>query len=126
MTSESLTSATGSDVMMCVSSQPSYTSSSVTSGSCSSTSDSITTTTWNAGECAQRHLQAGSSATPRFTLCGVRQDDDITLIHSHGFHCLQVGTLSTPTPGVSPPLTTIATATRVTQTHGNESENSTT
>lgn len=69
MTSESLTSE--SDVTMCVSSQPSYTSSSVTSGSCSSTSDSITTTTWNTGESAQRHLQADSLTTPRFTLCGV-------------------------------------------------------
>lgn len=74
MTSESLTSATGSDVMMCVSSQPSYTSSSVTSGSCSSTSDSITTTTWNAGECAQRHLQAG-------LLC-VELDRTMTLLSS--------------------------------------------
>jgi len=39
---------TGSDVM-CLS-QPSYTSSSLTSGSCSSTSDSITPSTWSTGE----------------------------------------------------------------------------
>lgn len=41
---------------------PSYTSSSVTSGSCSSTSDSITTTTWNTGrECEHANLWGESS-----------------------------------------------------------------
>ncbi|XP_035483629.1 GATOR complex protein WDR59 isoform X1 [Scophthalmus maximus] len=42
---------------------PSYTSSSVTSGSCSSTSDSITTTTWNAGRDSE-HVNPWGESSP--------------------------------------------------------------
>lgn len=56
--------ATGSDVTVLVSlSQPSFTSSSLTSGSCSSTSDPITMATWNTGKTAQHHTQAIYPAT---------------------------------------------------------------
>ncbi|KAM7405598.1 hypothetical protein PAMP_000034 [Pampus punctatissimus] len=41
---------------------PSYTSSSVTSGSCSSTSDSITTTTWNTGRDSEHNNPWGESS----------------------------------------------------------------
>ncbi|KAM3877254.1 GATOR2 complex protein WDR59 [Diretmus argenteus] len=41
---------------------PSYTSSSVTSGSCSSTSDSVTTTTWNVGRDAEHAPPWGDSS----------------------------------------------------------------
>ncbi|XP_035768633.1 GATOR complex protein WDR59-like [Neolamprologus brichardi] len=41
---------------------PSYTSSSVTSGSCSSTSDSITTTTWNPGRDSEHANPWGESS----------------------------------------------------------------
>lgn len=48
----------GSDVILCVLlSQPSFNSGSVTSGSCSSTSDSA----WNTGEAPWRHTQAAPS-----------------------------------------------------------------
>uniref|UniRef100_A0AAX7U1M5 RWD domain-containing protein n=1 Tax=Astatotilapia calliptera TaxID=8154 RepID=A0AAX7U1M5_ASTCA len=43
-------------------SRPSYTSSSVTSGSCSSTSDSITTTTWNPGRDSEHANPWGESS----------------------------------------------------------------
>lgn len=52
------------DVIKCLLlSQPSYTSSSVTSGSCSSTSDSITTTTWNAGRDSE-HVNPWGEPSP--------------------------------------------------------------
>ncbi len=118
-------SRSGSDVIMrLLSSQPSYTSSSVTSGSCSSTSDSITTTTWNTGETPQRRTRAGLPVHHVWNLTGC------WLLFVCLFvvvcYCLQAETLSMPTPGVNPLLTTIAMATRVTPIHGNESESSTT
>lgn len=91
--------------------QPSFTSSSVTSGSCSSTSDSVTMTTWNTGETPQHHTQATRGSAARLP---------------PGPLCSQDGTRSTATPGEIPPLTTIATATRATQTRGSGSESSTT
>ncbi|XP_029000003.1 GATOR complex protein WDR59 isoform X2 [Betta splendens] len=45
---------------------PSYTSGSVTSGSCSSTSDSITTTTWNAGRDSEHANPWGESSPDEY------------------------------------------------------------
>lgn len=107
--------ATGSDVFaLMLSSQPSFTSSSVTSGSCSSTSDSVTMTTWNTSEppqCRTAPLSLTGSSSLANHVCRSQ---------------LQAETRSTTTPGVNPPLTSIAMATRATQIHGNESASSTT
>lgn len=91
--------------------QPSFTSSSVTSGSCSSTSDSVTMTTWSMGETPQHHTQ-------------VARDTAASLRPVSPFPVLQDETLSTTTPGENPPLTTVATATMATQIHGSGSESS--
>lgn len=101
---------------MCVwLSQPSYTSSSVTSGSCSSTSDSITTTTWNPGEAPQLLTHAASGNV----WIHLRQRGLLFLFN------FQVETLSTPTRGANPLPTTTAMSTRATQTRENASESST-
>lgn len=93
--------------------QPSFTSqhSSVTSGSCSSTSDSVTMTTWCIGKTLRSTARSPSAACFLQVRCLLG---------------LQGETLSTTTPGENPPRTTIAMATRVTQIRASGSESSTT